>query len=586
MMGKDWPISVNITSNVNHCWMKDKFHQLYANILHFKDAIINMLLSKGMVPSAELFRDISVVDHRPEINVLDQMASSSQCILHEALTVFSTLLNCNGKDTSTSLSDGLSHGKASVSLMNSMPDDTSRGPLSGDGLSTADGSSPVMESLTKMELENQIEQMKRELLMKSRLHHEEWQYNTRPLPEMEQHVHFVQKELNNVMEAQHLSRQQQTEASHTDNNKQESVILFSRPDIEQNIRVLKKCLTAGRLPVENYESASQAMAEYARLQRVRLRQLVKQYSQHVTLREAKKCLSQTTEVPEPEELETFKRIDQLHKKKMDAWTLQALEFSELRAHLAETMISRLSDIEEESGLFLVKPVVSWKGRPKTMCFKVSTRRRHPVRRGKTLKVPVPSFNMIDQSTEPNEKISPAQPAECLTKSFFESAACPVANHGSSLLPSGRYIQRFWEVDKTQLSHRYPCAKVRRPSLPRILELDLQRVLVPQQRPCIPLEMPSSQGLRTRNNTRTFFTVKHSCPLSAPPVHYYRNSTGNCLPDLNMRNISPFAPRSSPEDNHREYTEQHVVTAKQSFQPLKRFCNSAPVGTSFTKASCM
>ncbi|KAK1176275.1 hypothetical protein AOXY_G1134 [Acipenser oxyrinchus oxyrinchus] len=599
LMEQDLPIVVNKLSRISQHQMNNEFRKLQAHILHFKDAIIKMFLDKEMFIGAQRFYDIAVVQYSPDVDMLDyvcSLASSSQCILDEALTAFSLLLNMNGKEGATSSYDGSPHKQRSMSYINSVPEQMSLVSLPVTWLSTVDA---AMESPTKSELQNQIIQMKTELSIKSQLHQEKDQRSHSLLSDMKQRVDFLQKELNTVKLSTKEEGNRQFNAS---KKGQDSVILFTRLDMKRNTQVLKKSLSAGRIPQESYEIASQAMGEYSRLQRERFSQLVKQYTQHVTLCEAKKNLSNLRKraaAAAPDESETLRRIEKLHRRKKETWNRKELDFSEWRMNLANMLMSTLINIEEKSGLFLVKPVLSWQGRSAKIKgqFKVSTRPKL----GTVLHVPAPSFASTEYTAGPTAESPLLQHMDCFTARFYEGIHHLPSGCDPFPLPMAEGSQGVWEMVMAQPQHVQSSAQITSYNIPKILELDLQRVQFPQQHPCYKLSQKAipSEVRPIKNPTRSYFTIKHQnyhhciaagkTQMSAPPVRC------PALPSLYTSDFAPSAPRPTPEGypahtlppiqassevsfkshSWKNTLEDCVEQNIHLFSPFKRFCYSAP-----------
>ncbi|XP_058878472.1 uncharacterized protein LOC117973215 isoform X4 [Acipenser ruthenus] len=563
LMEQDLPIVVNKLSRISQHQMNNEFRKLHAQILHFKDAIIKMFLDKEMFIGAQRFYDIAVVQYSPDVDMLDyvcSLASSSQCILNEALTAFSLLLNMNEKEGATSY-DGTAHEQRSMSYINSVLEQTSLDSLPVSGLSTADA---AMESPTKSELQNQMLQMKTELSIKSQLHQEKDQRSHRLLSDMKQRVDFLQKELNTVKLSTKEEGNRQFNAS---KKGQDSVILFTRLDIKRNTKVLKKSLSAGRIPQESYEIASQAMGEYSRLQRERFSQLVKQYTQHVTLCEAKKNLSNLRKraaAAAPDESETLRRIEKLHRRKKETWNRKELDFSERRLNLANMLMSTLINIEEKSGLFLVKPVLSWQGRPATMKgqFKVSTLPKL----GTVLHVPLPSFAPTEHTAEPTSESPLLQHMDCFTARFYEGIHHLPSGCDPFPLPMAEGSQGVWEMVMAQPQHVQSSAQITSYNIPKILELDLQRVQFPQQHPCYKLFQKAipSEVRPIKNTTRSYFTMKHQ------NYHHCIGYPAHTLPPIQASSEVSFKSHSW-KNTLEDCVEQNV----HLFSPFKRFCYSAP-----------
>ncbi|XP_055518774.1 uncharacterized protein LOC129713609 [Leucoraja erinacea] len=159
-------------------------------------------------------------------------------------------------------------------------------------------------------------------------------------------------------------------------------VFFTRLDLERNLRALRQGLVCGRLPKNTYEHVAAVMQGYGELQQERLCSLVKSYSSFVRSWEAVRRTS--AEGPPPRPLAT--RMEALHRQKARCWCRVNSRYSERRLQLAALLTSTLKQVEAESGIFLIKPVVSWQGRLESMS-KIGTCRKELVRKGRASTLP-------------------------------------------------------------------------------------------------------------------------------------------------------------------------------------------------------
>ncbi|XP_051898337.1 uncharacterized protein LOC127585162 [Pristis pectinata] len=163
----------------------------------------------------------------------------------------------------------------------------------------------------------------------------------------------------------------------THNFPDHTTVFFTRLDLERNLKALRQGLVCGRLPKNTYENVAAVMESYAELQQERLSSLVKSYSSFVRSWEAVR----RTSVGEPHRRPVVTKMEGLQRQRAQCWRKVNTMYSERRLQLAAVLTTTLKQVEAQSGIFLIKPVISWKRRLDSTS-KIGTCRKNSIRKGR------------------------------------------------------------------------------------------------------------------------------------------------------------------------------------------------------------
>ncbi|KAJ1181149.1 hypothetical protein NDU88_006359 [Pleurodeles waltl] len=140
----------------------------------------------------------------------------------------------------------------------------------------------------------------------------------------------------------------------------EAGVLFTHLDEAHNRRALDRGVSSGRLPRDLYQSAILAMDSYGRIRHERLVTLVSGYIRNSTLKEAVKKMKREFHC-RPESGTSLNRLLDLQRKSLHRWREGRRQSSESRRLLSESLDEILRNTEVQSGIFLIKPILSWAG---------------------------------------------------------------------------------------------------------------------------------------------------------------------------------------------------------------------------------
>ncbi|XP_067884956.1 uncharacterized protein [Heterodontus francisci] len=363
--------------------------------------------------------------------------------------------------------------------------------------------------------------------------------NKQQLAKMKNHISCLQRELDTINQSntsEHTKRGTRPYEAHVP----DSTLLFTRTDATHNTRVLMKGVNNNIISKENCKNAVQTMKQYIDLQKARFSQLIKQYSQHITLKEAEKNIKRQV-VTTKSISEVCKRLEELYIKRKKRWNEQTLRFTKQRMNLANTLMNTLENIEEESGLFLIKPSLSWKGRPtsKKHKFKVSVRHRLPIKTEQMLRVPAPSLRFSEQIITSSGIRASMPQLVGLTRSYHEELQDLPSSSNKILGSVENYLQGIWKMQVDNAESGTPCKK-NFFTTPRLLEMELKRIGIAHRNvsckvPQLTLREVKRKNFLTYNKLRSYFSVKYPTLLHVPiPKSAHENEELNThkLPSIN------------------------------------------------------
>ncbi|XP_029431528.1 uncharacterized protein LOC115075358 [Rhinatrema bivittatum] len=133
-------------------------------------------------------------------------------------------------------------------------------------------------------------------------------------------------------------------------------ILFTHIDEMHNRRVLEQGVCTGRVPLDLYQDASVAMASYSWLRRDNLTSLLKGYIQQIAMKKAEKTM-QKQNLSRPEIGWILRKFQKMRRQAFQLWRERRCQNSQSRLQLALSLDHKLRQIEGQSGMFLIKPLL-------------------------------------------------------------------------------------------------------------------------------------------------------------------------------------------------------------------------------------
>ncbi|KAK3739366.1 hypothetical protein RRG08_043921 [Elysia crispata] len=418
-----------------------------------------------------------------------------------------------------------------------------RGRLSVDG---------TVDKTKVVELENQYTQIKQQLEDNGKQHQEQLQRNTVVMMEMQDTINELQRELSALGKSAKQTKSRLSSARgsavHVKSPSPETSVMFTRLDSERNAKIMKKAVMDDKLNAEKYKEAVAKMDEYVSLPAQRLAHLVRKYMHHTRMRAIEEKVKNSSSVNE-EVFEVLDKMEDLQNRRARQWAERMDEMGIERLKLANLLMDTLDTIEQESGIFLIKPMYSYKGRevkpgghagklsrPVRAQHRIGTgnaRHTTPTNDGASSFVPAPTpasnyrlvrherhFLQQQQQQQVPATMAEMRPVE--TRASKDDGQVKVMGNGMTFAAGSP--RTTWNMQSSQpwFVKDDPANQF---NTPRILELDVNRMLIGQNNISSKVPFPPSEDrlLNANNNTlRSYVTVNRP---TAPLVSGERPSSG-------------------------------------------------------------
>ncbi|PVD36226.1 hypothetical protein C0Q70_03202 [Pomacea canaliculata] len=364
----------------------------------------------------------------------------------------------------------------------------------------------------------------------SRKHEEQLRHNTVVMMEMQDTINELQRELSTLGKTTKKSRS--ASSSNQVAPSPDMSLMFTRLDLERNAKIMKKAVLDQRLSSVKYKEAVSTMDEYVSLPAQRLAHLVRKYVHHSRMKQIEDNVKSSPAVDE-QVFDTLDKMEVLQNQRARKWADKMDQMGLERLRLAAMLMDSLDNIEEESGLFLIKPMYSFKGRElKVPVTQKLTRpvRMQPASRQQSaaqestapfVPAPTPASNVrrLDRHTPVNQAAGemtfmPPPPPSRPEDGVVGSVA--IRNMGASHTPLLVHSHQTWNLP----SSRAGLSKDSSASLlntPRMLELDINRMLIGQNNISakLPHALTDDRLVNvSNNNLRSYVTVhRPTAPLS-------------------------------------------------------------------------
>ncbi|XP_025084149.1 uncharacterized protein LOC112558131 isoform X11 [Pomacea canaliculata] len=547
-----------------------EYLKVYEGVVSFKDTMARSFLDKDMMSASQILADLETLVFDKEKPVLSQVEHHTTNILYVleeiAGVVNSVVLNDREPPVSSLLPLSRdesrlpptretsevypSHSAAQTASSFTNPDRThvhvdaymrldgagrrTSTELHGAGGVSRTGSHQSSLSGTGRQqladLQEQYILLQQQLQEDSRKHEEQLRHNTVVMMEMQDTINELQRELSTLGKTTKKSRS--ASSSNQVAPSPDMSLMFTRLDLERNAKIMKKAVLDQRLSSVKYKEAVSTMDEYVSLPAQRLAHLVRKYVHHSRMKQIEDNVKSSPAVDE-QVFDTLDKMEVLQNQRARKWADKMDQMGLERLRLAAMLMDSLDNIEEESGLFLIKPMYSFKGRElKVPVTQKLTRpvRMQPASRQQSaaqestapfVPAPTPASNVrrLDRHTPVNQAAGemtfmPPPPPSRPEDGVVGSVA--IRNMGASHTPLLVHSHQTWNLP----SSRAGLSKDSSASLlntPRMLELDINRMLIGQNNISakLPHALTDDRLVNvSNNNLRSYVTVhRPTAPLS-------------------------------------------------------------------------
>ncbi|XP_048251263.1 myosin-9-like isoform X5 [Haliotis rufescens] len=501
------------------------FLQVYEGVVQFKDQLGKILMDKELMSASQILSDLDVlrldksVKIQPQIN---NMAHNIYFMLEEIGNLLNNILVYDRDPPVSSLNISrdptkgtLTHEETMDSVQHAFP--STRG-------SQRSQSSDQKTSSSVRELQEQYERLNEQFEEESKKHEEQLRHNTVVMMEMQDTINDLQRELSTLGKTAKRSRsatpvlQQRLQQIPSP----ETSVMFTRLDSERNAKIMKKAVLDDRLGPERYKDAVGQMNQYVSLPAQRLAHLARKYIHHCRMKAIEENVKKSESLNE-NVFEVLDKMEALQNERARKWAEHMDDMGAERLKLASILMETLDSIEQESGLFLIKPMYSFRGREMKQKYvgKLSRPgrplRASPIRETASSMAPAPT---------PSSHIRPLDGSRAYHKISSASTTShpeplrplegdPGGVAGASMSWVGQAPRQTWSFSSSHAKH-VPADPLSLYNTPRILELDINRMLIGQNNISSRLPQPMTEDRlvnASQNNLRSYVTVNR--PVATP-----------------------------------------------------------------------
>ncbi|CAH1252150.1 Hypp9224 [Branchiostoma lanceolatum] len=620
----------SVRATADHPAVKE-YLKTYSSIVDFKNSLAKLMIDKEMMSASQLLNDITPVQFDSSQSVqqqLREMKVNIRIVLQEVGTIFQNCISSDleeiklpqvcVKEAATSTEDddsGLETEDYRVSsLMASREGPGSRPAPTPVRAPT--GVSPSEEE-ARRQLEEELDKLRFELDTRTKQHEDQLRRNTVAMMEMQDVIQQLQRDVNQgagvkvdltsptVLGPQPSPVKYNVPETPTEQTHPqpvvESAIMFSRLDSERNAKSLKKAVNSGRLSPDVYEEVVGMMDQYVEIPGKRLRHLAEKYLHHSEMKAVEENVRRSSSL-NGDVFKLLEKMETLQNKRAQKWSAQMDHMGDHRVRLANLLMDTLETIEQESGIFLIKPMFAYRGRARLRKYegKISNNFRTPNYGRYThfcdappirlMKTPVPTPAAVRHPSEANAAmyaavhVGPSSGVVHTTHSRDKPSIPLIRKDEEDAemidLPvdGSEYVvvdptETTWSPRNSQ-AHALAETNGGSPSgthfmnTPRILELDVNRMLIGRNTISLRIPKPSMGDDRMKNyaqtNVRSYMTLSRPSGTGSSVRKPKRphSTTG-----ADVRGFEP--PPSTPMPRHPASAGARVAPFQVSDLPASR-----------------
>ncbi|XP_067653461.1 putative leucine-rich repeat-containing protein DDB_G0290503 [Haliotis asinina] len=501
------------------------FLQVYEGVVQFKDQLGKILIDRELMSASQILSDLDVLrldksaKIQPQIN---NMAHNIYFMLEEIGNLLNNTLVFDRDPPVSSLN--LSRDQTKGTLTKDDTIESMQPTFSSTRGSQRSQSSDQKTSSSLRELQEQYERLHVQFEEDSKKHEEQLRHNTVVMMEMQDTINDLQRELSTLGKSAKRSRsatpvlaqrQQQIPSPETS-------VMFTRLDSERNAKIMKKAVLDDRLGAERYKDAVGQMNQYVSLPAQRLAHLVRKYIHHCRMKAIEENVKKSDSLND-NVFEVLDKMEALQNERARKWAEHMDDMGAERLKLANMLMETLDSIEQESGLFLIKPMYSFRGREMKQKYvgKLSRPgrplRASPIRETVSSMAPAPTpsshIRPLDGSRTYHKVSSPSTTSHPEPLRPLEGDSGGVA--GASMSWVGQAPRQTWSFSSSHAKH-VSADPLNLYNTPRILELDINRMLIGQNNISTRLPLPMTEDRlvnASQNNLRSYVTVNR--PVATP-----------------------------------------------------------------------
>ncbi|XP_052786890.1 myosin-11-like isoform X3 [Mya arenaria] len=522
------------STNLSEHPLVQEYMRVYAGIHNFKEAMSRVLMDKDQMSASQLITELEALTFNKDDKVVPQISKMSDnvyYVLSEVSQIINNVIQNDRGPVVSSLMMGMTRDNTQRSMMREKSGIT-------DGMQTtrhSQRSEKIKSASTDRHYQDLQEQYEKfnfdvkitkkgqtQMSEDAKRYEEQQQRNVVAMMEMQDTINHLQRELSAL--GKQGNRPMSESVSTAAQQLPESAIMFTRLDSERNAKIMKRAVNEEKLDPNKYKEAVVQMDEYVSLPAQRLSHLVRKYVHHVRMKEIESNVQKSQSLNE-NVFEVFDKMEALQNQRAKRWADKMDEMGMDRYRLANMLMETLDSIEQDCGIFLIKPMYSYRGREPKERFggKIS----RPFRPHRTLSPLRDSHSAYAPAPTPASNVRPPRVqrrddsqythAEEVGKTGGQYRSYeptpPLDGSSAGLMGSsvhmiGNQPQATWSMSDSQTGGGgFMMGNV---NTPRILELDINRMMIGQN--TISAQV-GSQGLSndrlvnaTNTNLRSYMTV--------------------------------------------------------------------------------
>ncbi|XP_021373672.1 uncharacterized protein LOC110463415 isoform X3 [Mizuhopecten yessoensis] len=531
-----------------------EYLRLYEGVVEFRGILSKLMVDRDMLQPSEILEDIDMMKFNGTGKVEPQLEHMTHNVFHvfeEIITVLSSLLLADREPMVSSLTGGgmMMSRDTTQAMVGPKSAESGRGPTvtRASHHSQFSAKSDVSERIALRELQEQYDRLQHQLTGETRKHDEQLRHNTVVMMEMQDTINDLQRELSNLgRSSSRLRPQSDTTSPH---GTTDSAVMFTRLDSERNCKIMKRAVNDQKMEADKYKDALVKMEDYVGLPAQRFAHLVRKYVHHSRMKEIEENVKKSKSLNE-NVFEILDKMEALQNERAKTWADKMDQMGSERLRLANLLMETLDSIEQESGIFLIKPMYSYRGRD-IKDARYGGKLTRPMRSQRNLSPHRENLSSFAPAPTPasNMRLIRGQPVpttQSMTHEIMPKHEAPRPLEGdeggitgASLNWVGTSQKQTWSMNSSVvrgdpenfLSSQNPNAM----NTPRILELDINRMLIGQNTISSKITQPGLTEDRlvnaSQNNLRSYITVNRptALPGNARPRSFASSATKEFVP---------------------------------------------------------
>eukprot|EP00057_Strongylocentrotus_purpuratus_P008161 XP_011662635.1 PREDICTED: interaptin [Strongylocentrotus purpuratus] len=595
----------SIESIADHPVVQD-YLKTYQHVTDFKENVMKLVYDKEFGAALEQLAEMKTLQFDRDSNVQSQvshMTYNVETFLKEIISIFGTVMTTPEPEAAVSslMISRADTGKSRFGGLGFqlLPSDAIQEGIPV-GLEREMTDMTFQSSERAKEIQENYDRLKQEAGKQQMDYEDKLNNNTVMMMEMQNTIQDLQQELQALEGAKAMSSTSRVSTASAGRDLQvEPTIIFSRSDSERNQKALKRGISAQRVSAEQYNEAVRAMEQYTVLPAKRLVHIVRKYSHHTEMKKIEDDVRHSNSIDQ-EVYTLLERMETLQSKRAHRWGEEMDNLTAERNRLAHLLMDTLTHLEQESGIFMIKPILSWKGRgfqpqyqSKLSSYQPPKRLLRPItpedRKGTPFTV-VPAPTPANQGTKagfrPGTRNSSGTPGGGGDTHRLYTSSGHNPNGGASIKGYavqmvGEVPQPMWSMSTSLPTHAGEGAgsggggltgRLNFMTTPRLLELDVNRLLIGQNTVSAATKaMMSNDRLVNAANSSVRSYVTISRPSTHPAVPNLRPSRPNSSSEAEKAQTTPRSPpppTSSSAGPHGRTRSEGALQMSQPLPPIK------------------